>query len=66
MLPMEYIQEELFGFRNRGSLRKMMSRHGVRAFTGYRYEDVRRVFQDWDPERAWDRSPHFAPDEEDE
>ena len=64
VLPTEYVQAELFEFANRGSLRKLMSRHGVRAVIGYRYDDVRRVYESWDPDRAWDRSPQFEDDEE--
>lgn len=64
VLPTEYVQQELFEFVNRGSLRKMMSRHGIRAVYGYRYEDVKRVYESWDPSKSWDRSPkEFAEDE---
>ena len=67
VLPKDFVLDELFGFENPGSLRKLMSRHGVYAVVGYRYDDVRRVFEHWDPDRAWSRAPQhakFEPDEE--
>lgn len=69
VLPKDFVLEELFGFANPGSLRKLMSRKGVHAVVGYAYDDVKRVYESWDPEKSWDRSPHdaqFAPDQEDD
>lgn len=48
---------ELFGFSHPGSTRKLMSRHGFHAVTGYRVEDVEEALRKWEPDRAWDRSP---------